>query len=107
MNTPGCFGGGHERGGSSGDRRPGNPGARCEARQDLAPRDRGTGGRTATRQGADRRTGAKVGRCIGSSLPLRVELSPKVKALSMAMSMLATRAPSILWKATRFLPASH
>jgi hypothetical protein len=35
------------------------------------------------------------------------ETSPaEVKALSMAMSMLATQAPSIRWKATRFLPAS-
>jgi hypothetical protein len=33
-------------------------------------------------------------------------LPAEVKALSMAMSMLATQAPSIRWKATRFLPAS-
>src|SRR5215213_8477308 len=61
VDEPRRFGGGCERGGSGGDRRPGDPGARCEARQDPAPGHRGARGRTAARQGAGRRAGAKAG----------------------------------------------
>src|SRR5215218_5796062 len=78
------FSGRRERGGSSGDRRLGDPGARCEAWKDPALGHRGAGGRTAARQGAGRRAGAKAvrqpgansscaGKRIERSLPLRTE----------------------------------
>ena len=41
-----------------------------------------------------------------ADLSLVRPLPAEVKALSMAMSILATQAPSIRWKAKRFLPAS-
>src|SRR5215212_1194558 len=61
VDEPRRFGARRERGGSGGDRRFGDPGARREAWQDRALGDRGARGRTAARQGAGRRAGAKAG----------------------------------------------
>src|SRR5215203_7006600 len=67
MDWPRRFSGGCERGGSNGDRRLGDPGARCEAGQDRVPQHRGARGGQAARKGSCSRAGAKDGRRAGAN----------------------------------------